>query len=816
VEVLQLDSSDLGTRAPTAIDGFVLQAASIDDRHLAWIRRSRRSNPTAAGLLLSEEGREVQRALLWSGLDRSITSLEPALVTSLIRKETQKRRACSVAEFGASEKSVLVVDPDEQVRASYADALEPAGYLVLRYANGFDALRAVREHRPQILLAEHKLADLSGTDVVAAARRYCPLLTSLIVTDDPTLEVPLIAMRGGACHVLIKPLRPREIVEAVARAWTRWALSPDDYHLRPMGSDAPLSVLHVEDDPAHAIWIRSLLQNAAPEWRIHWVKSLAEAVEACDSDRFDAIVTDLNLPDSRGVRTVAQLRTQARSSAIVAVGGEIDSLMAENLILCGAQEYLRKADVTGDRLRTRVSYTAHRQSLMTSLDQLVLDLHASRSSLALANARLEQLATVDPLTDLNNRRGFESALIAELDRAKRNGSSVCSCLIDCDRFKQINDRFGHATGDIVLREVAGRMRGALRTSDTIGRIEGDEFLILMPDTRPAEAMLVAECVRIAVSTNPVMTSPEPVRVTVSAGVSSVPRQTASIEELLIRNRDALARSKELGRNRASRADLAGAEPDYGPSIDKLLMGQKGLRTMAQPIVDLTTAETLGFELLSRGPRGPNEQPVHFLQRARAENVLTTVDLHCLRSSLEAINRLNPDASIHVNLFPTTLLDLPIGALEGIFSPHVGRVCVELSEEQFIGHPKELIEKVSALKAMGVKLAIDDVGKGRGTFDSVMLLEPAVVKVDRELVNGLTSDVSMRRLLRRLLLLATSLGCELIAEGVETSDDAQTLLDLGVKQAQGYLWAQPMEMVEALDWPVRTGQYEDDLARSSST
>jgi EAL domain-containing protein (putative c-di-GMP-specific phosphodiesterase class I) len=221
-----------------------------------------------------------------------------------------------------------------------------------------------------------------------------------------------------------------------------------------------------------------------------------------------------------------------------------------------------------------------------------------------------------------------------------------------------------------------------------------------------------------------------------------------------------------------------------------LLSGGALRTVAQPIVRLDDDEIVAYELLSRGREGLFEAPEQFLRVARDKGVLTAVDLQCLRTCLSEAKVVGGGLTVHLNLFPTTLLDSSIEELVNLLGEPEAPMCLELSEEQFVGDPRKLLERVSALRSVGVRLAIDDVGKGRGTLDSVMILEPEVVKIDKDLVVGASRDVRRERLLRRLVALATTLGAEVIAEGVETAADLDLVRELDVPLAQGFYWAEP--------------------------
>jgi diguanylate cyclase (GGDEF)-like protein len=423
--------------------------------------------------------------------------------------------------------------------------------------------------------------------------------------------------------------------------------------------------------------------------------------------------------------------------------------------------------------------------------------------LAEAHLELDKIATIDSVTEMLNRRGLEAALAREIEIARRTGGSVAACFVDCDDFNRVNERFGHNAGDVVLRNVAERLKHALRLSDTIGRVGGDEFLMLLPQTRIAEALLVAERARVTVSEEPVAIDDGPVHIGVSIGVVVIPWEMQSLDEVLPVARMALRESKRAGKNQVSGADgaaltdgtaLSGSDaltPAIEIVINDLVSGD-ALRAVAQPIVRVSDEQVVGYEMLSRGRQGLFEAPDQFLRVARDRGVLTTVDMRCLEVCLVEARKAPADVHVHVNLFPSTLLDVPIEQLVRLLNLDDGApLCLELSEEQFIGDPRELLERIAALRASGVRLAIDDVGKGRGTLDSVMLLEPDVVKIDRELISDAYKDVRKERLLRRLVSLASTLNCEVVGEGVEQEGDLSLLRELDVPYAQGFFWSRPL-------------------------
>lgn len=434
------------------------------------------------------------------------------------------------------------------------------------------------------------------------------------------------------------------------------------------------------------------------------------------------------------------------------------------------------------------------------------------SELDSVKQQLDRLANIDFLTEVLNIRGLENVLAVEENRTGRVGGQLVAVLINCDNFRRINEALGHAVGDVVLKELAKRISGTLRPSDHVARVGGDEFLIVLPDTQLAYAMRVAERIRMAISDSPLRNSSEAISITVSIGVATLPPKITSIEEVLTVTRSALKRSKGQGKNRVSLAREGVQETDGAPAardIVELLCDGTHFRTVFQPIIDLSTDKVSGYEMYSRGPDGAFESPADFFRVCVENNVLTTVDILCLKLCIAAAANAGNNLRFHINLFPSTILDTPIDNLLALFpTDRSGKTfCVEISEQQFVGDPGYLRDHVNALKQAGILVAIDDVGFGRSSLESLILLEPDLVKVDRKYVTGVSREPAKARLLKRVVNVGKSLGAEIVAEGIEVKDDLPILKEIGVHYGQGYYWGDLLEVLPTSTTPRPAFQQE---------
>ncbi len=414
---------------------------------------------------------------------------------------------------------------------------------------------------------------------------------------------------------------------------------------------------------------------------------------------------------------------------------------------------------------------------------------------------LETEANRDVLTGLLNRRGLHKVVPTEFERAGRGGGRIAAILIDVDDFKLVNDRLGHGAGDAVLEELASRLTLGLRPMDSLARIGGDEFLALLPGTRLAEGRRVAERMRAAISDRPIDFESHKVGVTASLGVSLLPEDPIGVDEIIVLTEQALSQSKGAGKNTVSdnlgSPNLPGAGPtshDFGFIVERLLR-QSVLSAVAQPIMDLDDGRVRGYELLSRGPMGEFSEPIDFFRASQDQGELTRVDLRCLEVCLEAAAGLPEGVRLHVNLFPSTLLDTPTEALlrvlrAGSGARKLGTFCVEISEQQVVGDPLALRERIDSLRQTGIVIALDDVGFGRSSLETLLVLEPDVIKLDRAFIQGLNLHPGRRSNVQRLMGFAGVLKAEVIAEGIENEEERGALVDCEVSLGQGFLWGPP--------------------------
>jgi diguanylate cyclase (GGDEF)-like protein/PAS domain S-box-containing protein len=435
------------------------------------------------------------------------------------------------------------------------------------------------------------------------------------------------------------------------------------------------------------------------------------------------------------------------------------------------------------------------------------------SSIKSSQERLEHLAHHDPLTDLPNRLLLHARLEHGIRHASRTQTLFGVVFIDLDRFKRINDSFGHTSGDKLLRAVGERLVLCVRLEDTVARIGGDEFAILVEGLRSEhDACVVADKLLHAFG-QPFEIEDREVHVTLSIGVSIYPRDGDSGPELL-RNADAaMYRAKDEGRNNYQLYTRALTSDAYDRAVleTRLRTAQDNheLRVFYQPQIDLRVGRVTGVEALVRwrhpelGPVPP-EKFVRVAEecgliRRLGEWVLRTACQHARLWQLEGLEF----GRVGINVAGAQLqwhgfaarveeiLDetsLPAGLLE-----------LEVNEDFLMREAERGISELEALRSLGVTLAIDDFGTGYSSLSYLKRLPVHRLKIDRSFVHDIPDDLNSLTITRAIIALGNRLRLEVVAEGVETAAQEQFLLEAGCHQAQGFRYLKPTTYGSMTAW-----------------
>ena len=434
-------------------------------------------------------------------------------------------------------------------------------------------------------------------------------------------------------------------------------------------------------------------------------------------------------------------------------------------------------------------------------------IHAVRAN-AHTQRELIISAQTDALTGLPNRPLMLTHVGNALIGAWSEGRQPTVLFIDVDRFKNINDSLGHQAGDNVLVAVSQRLRNVLPARCLVGRISGDEFVVLDAQTKnQTDAMLLAD--RILESFNePLSLRQGDVFVSASIGVATYhPKITATADDLLRHADTAMYRAKDAGRNCVAVFDESMLERvTQRLAVETALyraLERRELRLVHQPIVDIDLGDVVGFEALMRWERedGSMISPAEFIPIAEETGTIVPIGAWAL---LEALTHLRgwiseracrSDATMSVNVSPRQLHDPNFVAVvsEALMRSHVPaeQLWLEITESVMIAQPDQALATLTKLCDIGVRIAIDDFGTGYSSLSLLQKFPIHRLKIDKSFVSGVAEDQSARSLVRTIIAMGESLGLDMVAEGVESVRQLQTLAELHCAKAQGYLISHPV-------------------------
>jgi len=401
-------------------------------------------------------------------------------------------------------------------------------------------------------------------------------------------------------------------------------------------------------------------------------------------------------------------------------------------------------------------------------------------------------------------------LTQALSAAQRHDSPLALLLLDLDRFKEVNDTFGHQQGDLLLCEVGRRLRGALRASDTLARLGGDEFAVLLPDTDADGAEATAEKLRAALEP-PILVERQPVAVGASVGIALCPDHGADASTLLRHADVAMYTAKQAG---TALATYDAAQDQYSPERLGLIaelrqaIAHGGLILHYQPKADVSTGRVRGVEALVRWqhPARGLIPPDQFIPLAEHTGLIAPLTSWVLDAALRQRRvwaRDGLDLDVAVNLSMWNLRDpaLPdtVAALLERYDVPAARLCLELTESSVMADPAHSLAVLARLRALGVRLAVDDFGTGYSSLAYLKRLPVDEIKIDRSFARDMGADDTDAAIVRSTIGLGQSLGLTVVTEGVEDRATWDLLAAGGCDLAQGYYLSQPLPADELCRW-----------------
>ena len=675
---------------------------------------------------------------------------------------------------------VLVVDDNENNREILARRLARKGYAVSMAESARDLLDRVRDEAVDLVLLDIEMPGITGLDALIALRQiYSAVrLPVIMVTARTQSEDVVKALELGANDYLTKPV---DFPVALARVRTHLSHLRAEQALRVSEERYALAARGAND----GLWDWNLRDNVI-YFSSRWKSMLGyDETEIGDSPQewFDRV------------------HEADRDKVSRAIAQHLDGVTPHLEV----EARMLHKDGVFRWLLTR--------GLMVR-DQAGTPLRMAGSQTDITDGKV-----ADPMTGLPNRLLFMDRLSRLIASSRRQSDSLFAVLfLDLDGFKLVNDSLGHAVGDKLLIGVADRLESSLRRSDTVTRLDesitiarlgGDEFAIILNDLKdPADATRVADRLLDELS-NPFRIDDKELFSSMSIGIALSTLGYQHPEDYLRDADTAMYRAKALGKGRhvvfdANMRDLITQRLEIENDLRRAL-DRNEFRNFYQPIISLECGDIVGFEALLRWqhPTRGLLEPMEFIPVAEETGMIRELGWWALERACRQIavwKRLHPrfaDLSMNVNLSVKQFVDPSLGAkLETLLREcnlPEGTLKLELTESSIMSDSTAAVGLLSQFKSLGVRLAIDDFGTGYSSLGYLHRFPLDTLKIDRSFTDAIRQgekDDSM--IARTIMPLAQHLGLDVVAEGVETIEQATVLKEMNCKYAQGFLFSKPLE------------------------
>jgi diguanylate cyclase (GGDEF)-like protein len=551
-------------------------------------------------------------------------------------------------------------------------------------------------------------------------------------------------------------------------------------------------VLLVTRDQHAAERLGSVLEESSSAlFHLTRVDHVDEALGLLQEGGYAVLLLDFSPEEGSGLESLYRARIAANIVPIIVLTYRGDDDLALKAARAGVQDYLIKGEVTPALITRSLLHAIERHRMVRELRD--------------AQQRQHHLANHDTLTGLRNRSALMDALLSSLADARRNESELAVLFLDLDGFKPVNDNLGHAVGDELLVDVAGRLRRIVRKSDHCARIGGDEFVVVLRNLASQEAATeVAEQIRAEIERSYHVADHE-LWISASIGVALFPRDGSSAE-ILIRHADtAMYEAKDSGRNSVSifRPEMNAANEERFDLVNSLREAIHGgdLVVAFQPQIDVQLEEIISVETLVRWnhPTRGLIAPSEFIGVAEEAGMMVPLGEWVLRAACAAAAEWTAlsHARVAVNVSGRQLQhdDFPdrVRLILDESGLPPGRLELELTES--LAANEQTLLAIDRLREVGVRIAIDDFGTGYSSF-ALLKRKPAdLLKIDQSFVQEALDQESGAVILDSIIRMGRGLGIEVLAEGVETIEEMDLLLSLGCHQMQGYLLSKPIGKAE---------------------
>ncbi len=563
-----------------------------------------------------------------------------------------------------------------------------------------------------------------------------------------------------------------------------------------ISADNIIHLLLVEDNDGDVLLLSEILKTVRGiKYQITHVKCLAEALAQIKNANFDVVMTDLSLPDADGFTCVKNILEADNSLPVVVLSGTEDEEFALEIVKLGAQDYLVKGQGDENLYARAIRYAIERKKVEQGLSYM---------------------AQYDALTGLANRTLFIERLQRALVRANRNNSQVAIMFIDLDRFKHVNDSLGHTAGDHLLKEVSSRLTACIREQDTVSRFGGDEFTVILEAVNHVnDAVIVANKIIRTIS-HPIILGDQKLYITPSIGITMYPSDAVNVDQLLKHADTAMYRAKEEGRN-GFQFFTQGMNREMQERIEletrlRQALHRNEFELHYQPKINIETGEMVGAEALLRWNQHEMGMisPARFIPLAEETGLINTIGEWVIREACCQMQEWSTAGiepfRVAINLSPRQFNDHDLAdmiletSMEYSVVPR--NLELEITESLLMNDMEISMQILSQLKNWGMHVSVDDFGTGYCSLGYLKSFPIETLKIDRSFVKDIITNPDDASICSAIIALGHKLRLNVTAEGVETMEQLEFLIEQGCDEAQGYFFSKPMSAVEFTKFIVR--------------
>lgn len=688
---------------------------------------------------------------------------------------------------------VLIIDDSESdallvVRALKRGGYEPSYERVWESAS----LLAAFAQPWDVIVSDYSMPRFTGTQALALARQRDADIPFVIVSGAIGEDIAVAAMKAGAQDYVMKDnlgKLPAVVMRALSDAAVRRAARLAEANLR--ASEALLnSVVNNAADGILVISRRGAIEFVNP------------AVE--------------RMIGYKPIEIIGQDVSKLLSGNDDPAGGRLpwltESGTPDRTANCEVLARHRDGSTLPVELTASLMRTGGEPKYSVVLRDVSERHHAAE--------RIRRLAHYDDLTGLPNRVLFCQLLNRALHEARNGNRPLAVLFVDLDRFKMINDTLGHEVGDTVLQQVASRLTGSLRPSDTVARFAGDEFVVLVREADDTAGIAATAKRIVDILAQPFVLDGQEYHLSASVGISTFPDDSADAQ-MLLRNADtAMYRAKEQGKNayqfHSPQMNLHSFERLVLERYLRRALEQEEFVLHYQPKLDLATGHVVGMEALLRwhNPVMGMISPDKFIPLAEETGLIVPIGEAVIRRACLDVLDLSRKGlgplRVAVNLSARQLAHDSLGADISRILTETGvssnMLEVEITESMVMHNPERVVAVLRELRSMGLHVAIDDFGTGYSSLGYLKRFPVTSVKIDRSFIKDIPADTDDVAITRAVIAMAHSLRLQVTAEGVETSEQLEFLKDHGCNHLQGYLFSRPLPLDEFAVFVRRAGPF----------